>query len=494
MIRNRFVRCLRGCRISRPLPWFPKSSGAGLAIGLLVLFLVACGAAGLFAALRPAGRVQGAVQSAKDAGEFIAQGFDLLARNDAAKAAATFRKALEFRPDAEPAHRGLGLALQAQGQLDTALAELQVATRLDPADADAHYALGVVAWLLSAQRGLGNKTGATLSAADYRGLASEEFNKALALQPHDVSLRLHLADLYLEAARPHDALLQAEEAARLAPDNPAVHVTLGRAYFAGGEEEKAASEFDSAAKLDPRAGAAFLELGQLRFFQRKFAAAELAFRQAIQASPNLAPAYAALAQVLAQDGRTGEARGLLERAVSLDPQDWESQYQLANVLLEAGEAARAKALLENVSRLHPEFLRAREQLALGLLRRGDLKGAGAEADSLIALKPQAPEGHRLRALVLWKERDYEMSLAECAMALASEPDSTSMLALQSIALWQLDRKREGQQAFRQAGKAEPKVGSAEVFCRLLLCDARDIGVVSEFLRRNRWVLAPTPEP
>jgi hypothetical protein len=69
-----------------------------------------------------------------------------------------------------------------------------------------------------------------------------------------------------------------------------------------------------------------------------------------------------------------------------------------------------------------------------------------------------------------------------------------MLALQSISLWQLERKKDAQAAFRQAAKVEPKVGTAQVFCRLVLCDARDIGIVSDFLRRNRWVIAPPPEP
>jgi hypothetical protein len=38
------------------------------------------------------------------------------------------------------------------------------------------------------------------------------------------------------------------------------------------------------------------------------------------------------------------------------------------------------------------------------------------------------------------------------------------------------------------------VGTAEVFCRLLVCDARDIGVVSDFLRHSRWAIAPKQEP
>jgi hypothetical protein len=69
-----------------------------------------------------------------------------------------------------------------------------------------------------------------------------------------------------------------------------------------------------------------------------------------------------------------------------------------------------------------------------------------------------------------------------------------MLTLQAIGLWKLDRKKEAQAAFRQAAKVEPKVGSADVFCRLLLCDARDIASVSDFLHKSRWVLAPPTSP
>ena len=102
--------------------------------------------------------------------------------------------------------------------------------------------------------------------------------------------------------------------------------------------------------------------------------------------------------------------------------------------------------------------------------------------------------HRLRALILRKQHDLEGALAEAAMALGSEPDSASMLALQSISLWELKRKKDALVAFRAAAKLEPKVATAEVFCRLVVCDANDIGAVSDFLRRNRWVLAPPPEP
>jgi tetratricopeptide (TPR) repeat protein len=163
-------------------------------------------------------------------------------------------------------------------------------------------------------------------------------------------------------------------------------------------------------------------------------------------------------------------------------------------LVEAGEAARATDLLEKVVRLRPYFLPAREQLGLGLVRRSDLQGAAAQAEALIAKSPQAAEGHRLMALVLWKQRDYDASLAECAMALASDPDSPQMLALQAVELWQLDRKKEANAIFVRAAKARRQVATADELCRLLVCDARDIGSVDDFLRKNRWAVTSSPVP
>jgi hypothetical protein len=69
-----------------------------------------------------------------------------------------------------------------------------------------------------------------------------------------------------------------------------------------------------------------------------------------------------------------------------------------------------------------------------------------------------------------------------------------MMVLQSIALWQSGDKKAAQNVYREAAKVEPKVGTSDVFCRLLLCDAHDISIVSDFLHKNRWVLAPPIQP
>jgi tetratricopeptide (TPR) repeat protein len=132
-----------------------------------------------------------------------------LSRNDAAGAEKIFRQAIDVQPEVEPAHRGLGLALREEGRLPEAFRELQTATQLDPADSDAHYTLGSVAWALSDSTNAPVARHGGLTAADYQNLAGAEFSKALALSPKDPMLRINLAVLYLDSGRAHDAVLQA---------------------------------------------------------------------------------------------------------------------------------------------------------------------------------------------------------------------------------------------------------------------------------------------
>lgn len=425
--------------------------------------------------------------------ELLLQGFDDLSRHDPARAETAFRQSIEIQPEAEPAHRGLGIALRDDGRLEEAFRELRTATQLDPNDSDAHYTLGSVAWTLSVSVAQSGKRTNGLSSSDYQALAGGEFAKALELSPRDPLLRMNLAVLYLDANRRQDAIQQAEEAVRIAPDQAGPHIILGRCYASSGEDEKAAKEYESAAKIDPQNGEALIELGELRLAQHRNPQAEEYLRQAIQVSPKSARAHSELAKVLLTEGKNGEARELLEKSVALDPQDWQGQYELATLLNQAGETARATQLLNQVLKVNPDFAGAREQLAVGLLRRGDLQGASNVASDIVAKNPQAPEGHRIMALVLWKQRDYEGALAECAIALNLDQNSSSMMAVQSIALWESGRKKEAQATYREAAKLEPQVGSSDVFCRLVLCDAHDIIIVSDFLHKNRWVLMPAPQ-
>ena len=472
-----------------------RGNHSHLAMGaLLVVLLSSPEIVGGAAPGLPVGEVPAA---AEEAAGLTKRGFDLLAQKDATGAEALFRRVVEMQPEFAAAHRGLGLALWSERQLEAAWRELQVATRLDPADAEAHYALGKLASTLSAQPDLAKPSGPNLSATEFRRVALAELDRAATLRPSDFDMQLSLANFSIEAEQVREAVGVAQQAlqvATTAPQRAAAHATLGRASLSVSENDRAEAEFNAALQLDPANGEVHFGLGQIRLSQGKPLQAEREFRLAIRAAPDWAPAYTALAEALMEKGQASEARPLLEKAIELNPGDWQGQYRLARLLNETGETKQAVELFQEVARQHPDFLPVREQLGLGLLRRGDVQGATTQAELLMAQQPGAAEGHRLMALALWKQRNYDGALAAAAMALNAEPDSAAMLALQAISLWQLDRKKDSREVLLQAARLRSNVATSEVFCRLLLCDARDINLVGDYLRRNRWVVQPAPAP
>jgi tetratricopeptide (TPR) repeat protein len=475
----------------------PTSDGKHptVAMGILLFaFLSSPEIAGRVPPVPTAGRAPSATE---ETAGLIQRGFNLLAQKDTAGAEAAFRRVIDIQPESPAAHRGLGLALWSERRVEAAWRELQVATRLDPADAEAHFALGKIAWTLSAQPDLAKPVGPAMSAMEFRRVALAELNKATGLRPLDFEMQLSSATYNIEAERAREAVAAAQQALRAAstaPQQAVAHATLGRASLVLGEIDRAEAEFNAALQLDPAGGEAHFGLGEVRLSQGKPLQAQRELRLAIRAAPDWAPPYSALAGVLIDQGQAGEARPLLEKAISLNPGDWQGQYRLATLLNEAGDTKQAVELFGEVARRQPDFLPVREQLGRSLLRRGDIQGATAQADALMAKEPGAAEGHRLMALALWKQRNYDGALAAAAMALNAEPESAAMLALQAIALWQLDRKKESRGVLVQAAKLQSNVTTAEVFCRLLLCDARDITLVGDFLRKNRWVIQPSSAP
>ena len=481
--------------IKNRLAWRPDGYGAdGLSLRLknaLVLLLLLCGLSGAHGGAQTGG----APQPTDQAAALVAQGFKLLDQRDAAGADAAFREAIEIEPELADAHRGLGMALWARGQGSAALRELNVATRLAPNDVLAHFALGKLAWTLALQPDLAGD--GELSAADYQATALAELSKAASLRPNDAETRLTLADVYLDAGNKSRALDEGKKAAEFAMTSTLqaqAQLAVGRAYFAVGEEDSAERAFREALEINPALAEAHLGIGQLRLAQHRLPEAEQELRRAMELAPNSAAPYALLAELLVKNGRPGEARGLLEKSVALDPGDVESRFHLAVVLGEVGEVRRAEELLEYVVSRRPDFFAAREQLGLSLLRRGDRDGAARHANTILARSPRAAEGHRLMALILWKQQDVEGALAECAQALAGDPDSQSMMALEAVGLWKLGRKKDAQRSLVRAYKAQPQIASGEVFCRLILCDSRDVATVGEFLRKNRWAITPTSAP
>jgi protein O-GlcNAc transferase len=69
-----------------------------------------------------------------------------LTRNRFVEAAASFRSALQVRPDHSATHNNLGVALKALKQLDESIQHFERAVALDPANAGAKANLQAALW------------------------------------------------------------------------------------------------------------------------------------------------------------------------------------------------------------------------------------------------------------------------------------------------------------------------------------------------------------
>jgi tetratricopeptide (TPR) repeat protein len=237
-----------------------------------------------------------------------------------------FERALAINPNDTEALNELGVAELHAGRLEVAVGHLRRALALAPADPETHLNLGV----------------ALLQAGSPE--STDEFARALELDPHSVGALKNLALAAERANHWPEAVGYFQRASGLEPGNAETRASLGAALLNTGDLPRAAREL----------------------------AASLALHD------GTAPVHFNLGAVLAQEGKTDEAEAEFQRAVALDPQLEPALANLANARMRKGDAAAAVAYLERALAVDPANAPLRNNLGIALAKTGRLEAA-AEA-------------------------------------------------------------------------------------------------------------------
>jgi membrane associated rhomboid family serine protease/Flp pilus assembly protein TadD len=152
-----------------------------------------------------------------------------------AEAEKCYRSWLQLAPKDFAAHDGLGLLLAATGRLDAASQELQRAVALQPAIPDAWLQLGLI------QQKLGRHADAAVS-----------LKNALALNPTSVQTQFALGISEMNLRQYPAAIAAFQKAVQLAPNNYEAQIWLANAYQAAGQTNEAAAAYMRAARLRRR--------------------------------------------------------------------------------------------------------------------------------------------------------------------------------------------------------------------------------------------------
>ena len=165
------------------------------------------------------------------------------------KAETFYRRALKTAPDFAPAHAGLGVVLQEQGQTKDAEAALARARVLDPRGALVRARLAQ----LYVEQGQLERAAAELP---------DGFK--LPRTPENALLLVRLSELGLLRDNLFDALEFARRAVVLLPQSGLAHYQLGRVYVEMGRAVQAEEQFRQAVILDPELDKARFALGYVR--------------------------------------------------------------------------------------------------------------------------------------------------------------------------------------------------------------------------------------
>lgn len=309
------------------------------------------------------------------------------------------RTALARLTAAQPAnavaHYRLGV-LQALALDDDARAALLSAAAIDPA---LQPSVDVLLPVIDAMAASGDEAAAltTLGYAlvrlqDY-GVASAALNEALARDPDQAAAYAYLG--LAAEQQGEDGLSYYQQALALAPESALTHTLLGLYWQARDNRERAFAAFETAYALDPLSPTISLELGNLYLADGELVEAETWFTNAARLSPDDAQVWLLLAEFYFENDFKAESAGraAAEQAARLAPQNAAAQDAAGYGAFLAGDLGEAETRLLLALSLDERRAETLYHLGLVTAEQGRSTEAAAYFEAALALDPDGAIGN-----------------------------------------------------------------------------------------------------
>lgn len=253
-------------------------------------------------------------------------------QQDFSSAIEAFQHALRITSGSPKTLVNLGNAYAAERRFDLAERELRSALRLDPANADANYNLGVLQLM--------------------NGHSTEAI--PLLQRVHTPQAQLNLVRAFLQSHRSAEALRTADEVAAHDSNDVQVQFSLG-VLLASEHQYKAAQRvLDRAAALQPESFEILYNLAQVLLRTGENAKAELILTRATRLQPENADALYLLAQSYSGQSRPLDALDALVRAHKIAPENVDIISLMAQITMSQNYFEDAIPLLESGLKIAPK--------------------------------------------------------------------------------------------------------------------------------------------
>jgi tetratricopeptide (TPR) repeat protein len=259
--------------------------------------------------------------------------------------------------------RVLARAERVRGDPDAALTALERALALTPEDVDLRL-----------------EQAACLAGAGRTDEAAAALGRALDAQPGDARLHNRAGEMLGRMGRADAARRAFERALTLAPELAAARYNLGLLCSAAGDAAAAVGLFRRVCRERPQRPEPWLQLGGALNLQGQYDAAADALDRHLALAPSSVPGWTWLGAARQFQGRFDDAEGCYRRAIALDPGAADAHANLGRLLQAQGRPQDAAVALRRALAQAPRHPQARAGLAALL----DNEGRYAEALELAA--------------------------------------------------------------------------------------------------------------
>ncbi len=229
--------------------------------------------------------------------------------------------------------------------------------------------------------------GVVLEQAGEYGLAAEEYQRALELNPNAAELHLRLAEVLMQPNVTEEATIHYQAALADDPNNPIALLGLARCQHSFGTKEVTKATLDRLLQLDPENFGAYSLYGQMALEEDDPEQALRCFQKACAINPNHLVTTRQLAQTLRRLNRGEEAKAAERRAAELEqlvqrldettkealkqPKDVALRYETGDILLRLGKPDKAFRWLISALLIDPTHKPTKEATQKCLQRLGD---------------------------------------------------------------------------------------------------------------------------
>jgi tetratricopeptide (TPR) repeat protein len=274
------------------------------------------------------------------------------------KALEPSQRALVIDPNNAGAHQMLGKTYFMLGDLRKSVGELETAARLAPTDIDVVYTLGI-AYL-----------------RDRQPVAARQLYDSMIKQFGDrPQLHVIIGRAYRQSGLLSEATEEFKKAIALDPHFPRAHYYLGITYLLDEGQSKireAEEEFKIEMAANPDEFFANYYLGVVYIYQRKWDLAITSLQKASNIEPNNPDPYFQLGQAYQELNRHEEAVDVLRKAIAFNPdlahnknQVTTAHHRLAQSLLKLGQTDAGQKELQFASDLKAQAFKLEQQVQTG---------------------------------------------------------------------------------------------------------------------------------